>query len=269
LGVAKSAVPQVCILEPNFLKRFFSEVLVKPFVSTILLLFVGLTPFAYDERSDNDWQGATPGLVGVATSSLERIDSEIQSGKFPLVDSMLVIRCGKLIYKKSYLHDFGAIYNHEAHTKGPLNAHLTGIYNYFDPQYHPYFRGTDAHTMQSVTKTITSVTYGIAIYRNEFHATLDTPILKFFDASKVKNLDDRKRRITLRDLFTMRSGLDWDEDLPYNDPRNGSSAMEATDDWVQFVIDRPMAHEPGTFFAYSRSRRALGVHLPKGYRTGH
>jgi CubicO group peptidase (beta-lactamase class C family) len=89
------------------------------------------------------------------------------------------------------------------------------------------------------------------MHRNEFHAEMDSPILHFFDISRIKNLDDRKRRITLRDLLTMRSGLDWDEDLPYNDPRNGSSAMEACDDWVQFVIDQPMTHEPGTFFAYS------------------
>lgn len=27
--------------------------------------------------------------------------------------------------------------------------------------------------------------------------------------------------------------------------------MEASDNWIQFVIDRPMTHDPGTFFAYS------------------
>lgn len=114
--------------------------------------------------------------------------------------------------------------------------------------------------MQSVTKTVTSVLFGVAMYRGDFHATLDTPILKFFDDSKVKNLDDRKRRITIKDVLTMQAGLDW-EDLPYDNPHNGSSAMEATDDWIQFVIDRPMAHDPGTYFAYSSGVAELGAYI--------
>jgi len=98
---------------------------------------------------------------------------------------------------------------------------LSGIYNYFDSQFHPYYQDTNLHTMQSVTKTITSVITGVAMHRDEFRAEMDAPILQFFDISTIKNLDDRKRRVTLRDLLTMRSGLDWDEDVPYYDPRNG------------------------------------------------
>lgn len=220
-------------------------------ISVLAVLAASITLYGQANDRGKYWPTAAPQKVGIDPAPLAALDADFASGKYPDVDSMLVIRCGKNVYERKYSHDYGKIYYKEAHTKGPLNARLTGIYNYFDPQYHPYYQGTDAHTMQSVTKTITSVTIGVAMTRNEFHATLDTPILRFFDISKVKNLDDRKRRITLRDLLTMRSGLEWDEDLPYNDPRNGSSAMEATDDWVQFVIDRPMAHDPGTVFAYS------------------
>jgi hypothetical protein len=199
----------------------------------------------------NFWPKATPESLGIESAPLAAFDADISAGKYPYVDSMLVIRCGKNVYERTYFHDYGEIYCKEAHTRGPLNARLAGVYNYFNPKYHPYFEGSDAHTMQSVTKTITSVTIGTAMYRREFHANLDTRILQFFDISKIKNVDDRKRRITLGDLLTMRAGLDWNEDLSYDDPNNGSSAMEATDDWVEFVIDRPMAHDPGTFFAYS------------------
>ncbi len=220
-------------------------------ILTLALVSATATLWGQAAHPDHDWPKTTPQSVGIDPAPILSLSADFASGKYPDVDSMLVIRCGKNVFERAYSHDYGKIYYKEAHTRGPLNARLTGIYNYFDPRYHPYYEGTDAHTMQSVTKTVTSVTIGIAMTRNEFHATLDTPILQFFDVSKVKNVDDRKRRITLRDLLTMRSGLDWDEDLPYNDPRNGSSAMEATDDWVQFVIDRPMAHDPGTFFAYS------------------
>jgi hypothetical protein len=41
--------------------------------------------------------------------------------------------------------------------KGPLNARLTSPYNYFDPDWHRLYHGTDMHTMQSITKTVTSM----------------------------------------------------------------------------------------------------------------
>ena len=105
--------------------------------------------------------------------------------------------------------------------------------------------------MQSVSKTTSSIILGIAITRGDFKASLDTPLLKYFDVAKVKNVDDRKRRITLRHVLTMTTGLDWNEEVAYDDPKNDSSLMEASDDWVQYVIDHPMAQEPGKVFNYS------------------
>lgn len=197
------------------------------------------------------WPKATPASVGLDEKALAAFDSDLGSGKYFLVDSFEVFRCGKQVYGKKYPHDYAKIYGKEAATRGPLNAHLTGPYNYFDPAWHPYYHGTDLHSMQSVSKTVSSVILGIAITRGDFKAGLDTPLLKYFDVSKVKNVDDRKRRITLRHVLTMTTGLDWNEEVAYDDPRNDSSLMEAADDWVQYVIDRPMAQEPGKIFNYS------------------
>jgi CubicO group peptidase (beta-lactamase class C family) len=99
--------------------------------------------------------------------------------------------------------------------------------------------------------------------RGDFKAPLSTPVLHYFDETKVENLDARKRRMTLQDLLTMTSGFDWNEDVAYDDPTNPSDLMEATDDWVQFVIDRPMAAEPGTVFAYSSGVTELFAHIFK------
>jgi hypothetical protein len=206
---------------------------------------------------------ATPESLGIDPGALASLDADIASAKFPLVDSLLVMRCGEVIFDRRYPHDYAAAYGKEAHTKGPLNARLTGRYNYFDPAWHPYYHGTDEHTMQSVSKTVTSAIIGIAMSRGDFKAPLSTPVLHYFDASKVKNLDPRKRRMTLRDLLTMTSGLDWNEDLPYDDPSNPSDLMEAADDWVQFVIDRPMKDEPGSVFAYSSGATELLAHIFK------
>jgi CubicO group peptidase (beta-lactamase class C family) len=197
------------------------------------------------------WAKNSPSSLGLDEKVLAALDADLASGKYPLVDSFVVVRCGKEVFERTYTHDYGSIYAKEANTRGPLNAHQTGWYNYFDPAWHPYFHGSDLHSMQSVTKTVSSVILGVAITRGDFEAGLDTPLLKYFDETKVKNVDERKRRITLRNVLTMSTGLDWHEDVPDDDPRNDFSLMEATDDWVQYVIDKRMADEPGKVFNYS------------------
>jgi CubicO group peptidase (beta-lactamase class C family) len=197
------------------------------------------------------WTKVAPAIAGLDEKILAALDSDFASGKYPLVDSFAVFRCGADVFDRTYSHDYGTLYAKEAKTVGPLNARLTGPYNYFDPAWHPYYHGTDLHTMQSVSKTVSSITIGIAMTRGDFKASLDTALLKYFDAAKVKNVDDRKRRITLRHVLTMSTGLDWNEEVAYDDPKNDADLMEATDDWVQYVIDRPMAQEPGKVFNYS------------------
>jgi CubicO group peptidase (beta-lactamase class C family) len=207
------------------------------------------------------WPKGTPGIVGLDEGVLARFDADVASGKYMLIDSFQVFRCGTEVFARKYAHNYSQIYGKEAKAKGPLNARLTGPYNYFDPAWHPFYHGTDMHSMQSVSKTVTSVIFGVAITRGDFKAGLNTPILKFFDVARVKNVDDRKRRMTLKDVLTMTTGLNWNEEVPYDDPRSDSSLMEATDDWVQYVIDKPMAEEPGKVFNYSSGATELLAYI--------
>jgi CubicO group peptidase (beta-lactamase class C family) len=209
------------------------------------------TKSAATEWPTHGWAKAAPASLGLDEKPLAALDADLASGKYGLVDSFAVFRCGSDVFERTYSHDYGTIYAQEARVRGPLNARLTGPYNYFDPAWHPYYHGSDLHTMQSVSKTTSSVIVGIAVTRGDFKAGLDTPLLNYFDVARVKNVDERKRRITLRHVLTMTTGLDWNEEVAYDDPRNNADLMEATDDWVQYVIDRPMAHEPGKVFNYS------------------
>src|SRR5262249_18001139 len=209
----------------------------------------------------NGWQMGTPTRVALDEATLKSFYVDPAAGKYMLVDSFQVFRCGREVFKRKYAHDYAQIYAKEARTKGPLNARLTGLYNYFDPDWHPYYHGTDMHTMQSVTKTVTSVIFGVAINRSDFKADLNTPVLKFFDVSKVKNVDDRKRRMTLKHVLTMTTGLNWNERVPYDDPPSDSSLMEATDDWVQYAIDKPMTEEPGKVFNYNSGATELLAYI--------
>ncbi len=226
------------------------------FVVSIVLL--AGTALAQGPRT---WPVADPKDVGLDPKVLAAFDADIASGKYGHIDSMLVIRHGKLAFDRSYRHDYDKIYGKEAQEKSALNAHdPTGPYNYFNPWWHPFYRRGDLHTLQSVTKTVTSVIIGTAVARGEF-PELSTPILKFFGESKVANVDDRKRRVSIRHLLTMTGGFDWNEDLPYNDPDNSASLMEASCDWVQFAVDRKMACEPGTVFIYNSGESQLLAHI--------
>jgi CubicO group peptidase (beta-lactamase class C family) len=209
------------------------------------------------------WPKAEPKAVGLDAFKLAALDADQGGGSYGLVDSMLIIRCDKQAYERVYPHDYKKIYGDRAKTAGPLNHTPTGEYNYFSREFHPYYEDRPVHTMQSVSKTVTSVTIGAAMLRRDFNVDLDTPILKYFDSYKIANLDDRKRRITLRNLLTMTAGLEWHEDLAYDDPKNSADIMEAQHDWVQYVIDQPMVNDPGTKFVYSSGVSQLLSHIFK------
>ena len=50
--------------------------------------------------------------------------------------------------------------------------------------------------------------------------------------------------MTLEDVLTMRTGLDWNEgDTAYRD-------LYVSQDWVQHMLDMPMAALPGSQFNY-------------------
>jgi CubicO group peptidase (beta-lactamase class C family) len=203
------------------------------------------------------WATATPREAGINAAVLDSIDREVKAGQYGYVDRIVVIRRGKVVWDRKYPQDYVAAYDSLSRLRSPLNAHdPTGPYNYYATWWHPYYRRGDLHTLQSVTKTITSVVIGAAVTRGEF-PSLDTPVLSFFDTTKVKNIDDRKRRMTIRHLLTMTDGMDWRENLPYTDPRNTTVTMESSYDWIGLTIDQPMAAEPGERWNYNSGASEL------------
>lgn len=207
------------------------------------------------------WPVASPASVGLNKAVLDSLDAEIAAGKYGFIDRMLVIRHGKVAFDKAYVNDYMKAYGDSAKVKNALNAHdVTGPFNYFNTWWHPYYQRGDLHTLQSVTKTVASAVIGAAVTRGDF-PSIDTPVLRFFDTTKVANIDDRKRRMTVRHLMTMTGGIDWNESLPYIDPNNTASGLESSPDWIAFTINRPMMREPGTKFNYSSGESSLLAHV--------
>lgn len=222
-----------------------------------LLALTSLSAAAQTTAPGAAWPTAEPAAVGLNRAVLDSLDQEIQSGKYGYVDHVLIIRHGKVAWDKRYAHDYVAAYADSLHVKGPLNASdFSGPYNYYNPWWHPYYRGETLHTLQSVSKTVTSVIFGVAVTRGDI-ASVDRPVLSFFDTTAVSNIDDRKRHLTIRHLLTMTGGFDWNEAVSYMDPRNSATQLEASPDWVKFVINRPMAAEPGAVWAYNSGGSVL------------
>jgi CubicO group peptidase (beta-lactamase class C family) len=130
-----------------------------------------------------------------------------------------------------------------------------------------YFGGYDAddlHMLQSVSKSFTSAVMGIAIEQKKIRG-VEERVLDFFpDLEGIANIDDRKRAMTIEDLLTMRSGTDYHE-RGAGSPHYQLNALQRG--WTEFILSRPMVHEPGTHFQYDSGGVILMSSLIKA-RTG-
>jgi CubicO group peptidase (beta-lactamase class C family) len=108
--------------------------------------------------------------------------------------------------------------------------------------YFPPYAADRKHELYSVTKSYVSTLVGIAIDQG-YIDSLDHRVLDYFPDKTFKNVDDRKKAMTVGDLVTMRAGLDWDESSSLN-------PLFRASDWVTYMLDLPMKDQPGTTFNY-------------------
>jgi CubicO group peptidase (beta-lactamase class C family) len=101
------------------------------------------------------------------------------------------------------------------------------------------------HYLNSATKAVLSALVGIAVHDGKLRE--DELVLPHFPEHLAPDVDPRKRRITVKHLLTMSSGIFW----PQSSSENASDQMGRSSDWVQFILDRPMAAEPGSVTNYS------------------
>lgn len=169
-----------------------------------------------------EWRTAQPGEVGLDANRIAAMRDRVAAGQYGNIQGVLVVRYGFLAVE----------------------------------QYVGWSRD-QAHTMQSVTKSVTSLLYGIQSDGGTLPADeLDRKVVDIFGRyAPVANLDQDKQALTMRHLLTMRTGMDfWEQ--PYDgsplDQLNRSSA-----DWTRFILDRPMTGTPGTEWAYNSGAAIL------------
>jgi CubicO group peptidase (beta-lactamase class C family) len=113
-----------------------------------------------------------------------------------------------------------------------------------------YFYGTHRnhmHPIQSDTKSVLSILMGIAVDEGIIK-NVDQPVLDFFPEISPAKLNADKRAITIKHLLMMAPGLECRDSVRYG--WRGLSEMRQSGDWIQFMLDLPMAEAPGTRFEY-------------------
>jgi CubicO group peptidase (beta-lactamase class C family) len=102
-----------------------------------------------------------------------------------------------------------------------------------------YYRGSNSSAQLpvfSITKSVTSTLIGIALAERKLRS-LDERLAQFFPKDVRAAPDRRVRKITVRQLLTMTAGYTY-------------TPAVLTDHWVETLIPRPLATDPGSSFHY-------------------
>jgi len=168
------------------------------------------------------WQTARAASVGLDEARLQSLVRRIATtdpatDSAPLIHSLLIARHGKLVLDE-------------------------------------YFTGQDAdlpHDLRSASKMFLSVMAGIAMDHGA-RFNMETPVTTLFPAAMLPATPDARRaRVTVGQLLTHTSGMACDENddtSPGNEDAMQSQTAEP--DWYGFMLNVPMAHDPGTVYAY-------------------
>lgn len=188
------------------------------------------------------WPTSTPEEQGIDAAAIDSLVNDIHNGKYGLIDAFMLIRNGYVVADHRFENDYEAIaaeYDTTNHQ-----------YNYDHPEWHPYLAGTTLHTLQSVTKSVTSAALGIAIDEG-FIEGVHVPVMPYFKAYEPYTTDTRKESTTLEDFLTMRSGIKWNASGPYGTGEHSTDLLEASDEWIKFVLDQPTDTIPGQRYQYN------------------
>ena len=169
------------------------------------LPYQGFTP----EETGDGWEISDPELQGFDPLALEKVYRTLSNEEqYPNIRSLLVIRNDELV---------GEAYFKDHHDRDRI------------------------HAVMSVTKSITSMVAGIVFdrgYLTSVDDSLYNYLPEFLDG------DSLKRCITIRQILTMETGLEFDNDIHTGEMIycDGSS--------LEYILSKPMAFEAGTDWYY-------------------
>ncbi|MBW2367270.1 MAG: serine hydrolase [Deltaproteobacteria bacterium] len=130
--------------------------------------------------------------------------------------------------------------------------------------YGTYARNT-IHDLMSATKSLTSALIGIAINKG-FIQSVDQPIFELLPEYS-DLFTEEKKRITLRHLLEMSSGLEWRDWRTVENPDSSFDEINASSDSVAYILNQALLTEPGDVFFYNTGSSHLLSAILR-FRTG-
>lgn len=199
----------------------------------IILAACSTTPtYAPPDQTNDGWQTASIEEASLDGNRLRDMVNAIQRGMFKNVHSILIVRDGKLVFE-DYFDGYAWKYNAE---------HFRGDFTEFDVN--------TLHFTMSVTKSFTSALVGIALDQGFIQSTSEKMFTYFPEYEYRRNKQNDK--INLEHLLSMSSGLAWNEwEYPLSDSRNDLIQLWIVPNPVDFILGKPVIHEPGTHFYYN------------------
>ena len=247
----------------------------RPVIAALAVgLWLGTPPvIAQSPRPASGWAASSPEAEGLDPAPLREFVGRVQTGTYGNTDRVVVIRNARLVLDERFPRDYREV------SRGKQSAIGCGIdackdssqlnhYNYLHPNWHPWWNGSDQHTLQSVTKSVTATLFGVAAQRGQI-TSLRTPLLSYFKTYDLSKVDPRVQKATLADLLTMRTGIEWHETDRPLDSTNTTMQLETSSDWIRFTLAQPSDAEPGTKWVYNSGgsqlmseviRSATGIH---------
>lgn len=185
----------------------------------------------------------SPRNAGFVADLAERFEAGVRSGLLHSLHAVVVVRGGRLVFE------------HYADGADECWGRPLGRVSF----------GPDVlHDLRSVTKSVVSLLYGIALERGAV-PPLEAPLLAAFPEFADLAADPARAAWTVRHALTMTLGIEWDEDRPYTDPLNSEIAMEQAEDRLRFVLSRPIVDAPGARWVYCGGASALiGALIARG-----
>lgn len=154
------------------------------------------------------WTQISLADAGLDAASFAALDTALDGEEFPGITSVLVARNGRLIYERY----------RDADDAGESMQIL---------------RDT-----RSATKTITGMLVGIAMAQGHLGA-VDEPIMPLFaDLGVPANADPRKSQTSFKDLLTMSSLLECNDQNQYSS--GNEERMYVSENWTKFVLNLPI-----------------------------
>lgn len=182
--------------------------------------FIAEGTYQGDYWPTESWRKCAPEEVGMDPMKLKELNEEMRLLMEMEIDvhGVLIVKDGYIVAEQYYSEDYGP---------------------------------DSLHRIASCTKSITSALFGIALDKG-YLSSLDQRMVDFFPDREIQNRSEFKESITLEDLLTMSSGLEWYElEYPYGDERNTFRQWVNQGGGIQFVLDQPMVAAPGYVYAYN------------------